>query len=134
MAKSFVRTAAVKVEVRLPIFCPGLDRYKGDTPPSSMLPDNWVHDGTQGRHIFDELLAMDEEQFVNNCRTAFNKRKHGPIKYDLEHKGFADMTRVSINSFHEDAAGLWQPRPASYGDPLAGQDVWFLRSATGHDL
>ena len=79
MAKNFARTAAVKIEVRLPIYCPELARYKGDTP-SHMLPDNWVFDGSQGRHIWDELSVMDEEVFINKCRSAFNKRKHGPIK------------------------------------------------------
>ena len=109
VAKNFVRTVYVKFEVKLPIYSPSLEQFKGDTPPCNLLPDNWVFNGEQGRSIGDELMAIiGEVHFRNKCLQAFYKREHSPLRFDVKHGGFKDMRRVSGNCFHEDPLKLWQ--------------------------
>ena len=45
VAQIFIRSVSIKMEIRLPLFCPGLEEFGGDSPPSSLLPDNWVFGG-----------------------------------------------------------------------------------------
>ena len=49
VAQIFIRSVSTKTEVRLPLFCPGLEEFAGDSPPSSLMPDNWVSGGELGQ-------------------------------------------------------------------------------------
>ena len=59
VAQVFVRSVASKTEVKFPLFCPGLEEFAGDSPPSTFLPDNWVFGGDMARRIFEEVLEHD---------------------------------------------------------------------------
>ena len=59
LAQCFVRTVYVKTEVKLPIYCPGLDQYKCDSPPRRLLLENWVFDGVQAKRIYKEVRTID---------------------------------------------------------------------------
>ena len=58
VAQVFIRSVANKTEFRLPLFCPGLEEFAGDSPPSNLLPDNWVFGGELAQHIHEDVMSL----------------------------------------------------------------------------
>ena len=108
VAQVFIRSVATKTEVRLPLFCPGLEEFAGDSPPSSLLPDNWVFGGDLAQRIYDEVMAMDAKSLMDSCRDMFNKQENCPVVFQRpDHPGFGELTRIQSSPFHEDPCRLW---------------------------
>ena len=108
VAQVFVRSVANKTEVKFPLFCPGLEEFAGDSPPSTLLPDNWVFGGDMARRIFEDVMAPDARDILDSCRDMFNKQENCPVVFQPpDHPGFGELTRVQTIPFHEDPARLW---------------------------
>ena len=108
VAQVFVRSVASKTEVKFPLFCPGLENFAGDSPPSAFLPDNWVFGGDMARRIFEDVMAHDANDILNSCRDMFSKQENCPFRFmSADHSGFTELTRVQTVPFHEDPAALW---------------------------
>ena len=108
VAQVFVRSVANKTEVKLPLFCPGLEEFAGDSPPSTLLPDNWVFGGDMARRIFEDVMAPDAKDILDSCRDMFNKQENCPVVFQPpDHPGFGELTRMQTIPFHEDPARLW---------------------------
>ena len=108
VAQIFVRSVSTKTEIRLPLFCPGLENFAGDSPPSNFMPDNWVFSGELGQRIFDDVMSMDYSSLMDSCRDMSNKHENCPVLFEKEsHPGFNEVTRLQGMSFHEDPCRLW---------------------------
>ena len=108
VAQVFVRSVANKTEVKFPLFCPGLEEFAGDSPPSTLLPDNWVFGGDMARRIFEDVMAPDARDTLDSCRDMFNKQENCPVVFQPpDHPGFGELIRVQTIPFHEDPARLW---------------------------
>ena len=105
MAQVFVRSVANKTEVKLPLFCPGLEEFAGDSPPSTLLPDNWVFGGDMAWRIYEDVMAPDAKDIMDSCRDMFNKQENCPVVFQPpDHSGFGELTRIQNIPFHEDPA------------------------------
>ena len=94
--------------VRLPLFCPGLEEFAGDSPPNCLMPDNWVFGGELGQRIYDEVMPMDSRSLMDSCRDMFNKHENCPVLFkNADHTGFKELVRIQGVSFHEDPGRLW---------------------------
>ena len=94
--------------MKLPLFCPGLEEFAGDSPPSTLLPDNWVFGGDMARRIYEDVMAPDATDIMDSCRDMFNKEENCPVVFqNPEHPGFGELTRIQNIPFHEDPARLW---------------------------
>ena len=90
------------------MFCPGLEEFGGDCPPSSLLPDNWVFSGELGKRIYDDVMAMTSVSLTDSCREMFNKHENCPVLFkEPDHPGFKELVRIQGVSFHEDPCRLW---------------------------
>ena len=99
---------ANKTEFRLPLFCPGLEEFAGDSPPSNLLPDNWVFGGELAQHIHEDVMSMDAKSLMDSCRDMFNKQENCPVVFQPpDHPGFGELTRIQSIPFHEDPVRLW---------------------------
>ena len=108
VAQIFIRSVSTKTEVRLPLYCPGLEEFAGDSPPSSLLPDNWVFGGELAQRIYEDVMSMDARSLMDSCRDMFNKHENCPVLFQQpDHPGFRELIRVQGNSFHEDPCRLW---------------------------
>ena len=108
VAQIFIRSVSTKTEVRLPLYCPGLEEFAGDSPPSSLLPDNWVFGGELAQRIYEDVMSMDARSLMDSCRDMFNKHENCPVLFKQpDHPGFKELIRVQGNSFHEDPCRLW---------------------------
>ena len=79
VAQYFVRSVMVKTEVKLRLYSPGLEDYGGDSPPCCLLPDNWVFGGTQGKRIYEEVMAINTSQFFDTSYEHFCKHENCPV-------------------------------------------------------
>ena len=108
VAQVFVRSVANKTEVKFALFCAGLEEFAGESPPSTLLPDNWVFGGDMARRIFEDVMAPDARDILDSCRDMFNKQENCPVVFQPhDHPGFGELTRVQTIPFHEDPARLW---------------------------
>ena len=91
VAQIFIRSVSAKTEIRLPLFCLGLEEFAGDSPPSNFLPDNWVFSGELGQRIFDDVMSMDSTGLMDSCRDIFNKHENCLVLFkEAGHTGFCD--------------------------------------------
>ena len=108
VAQIFIRSVPTKTEVRLPLYCPGLEEFAGDSPPSNLLPDNWVFGGELAQRIYDDVMSMDARSLIDSCRDMFTKHENCPVVFQRpDHPGFGELIRVQSNYFHEDPCRLW---------------------------
>ena len=108
VAQIFIRSVPTKTEVRLPLYCPGLEEFAGDSPPSNLLPDNWVFGGELAQRICDDVMSMDARSLIDSCRDMFTKHENCPVVFQRpDHPGFSELIRVQSNYFHEDPCRLW---------------------------
>ena len=108
VAQIFIRSVPTKTEIRLPLFCPGLEAFAGDSPPSNFMPDNWVFRGELGQRIYDDVMSMDYASLMDSCRDMFHKHENCPVLFEkAAHPAFSELIRVQGMSFHEDPCRLW---------------------------
>ena len=128
VAQYFVRTVGVKTEVKLPLYSPGLEEFGGDSPPCSLLPDNWVVAGAQGKRIYEEVMAMDYSQFMDSSQETFGKHENCPVLIqEVSHHGFKELIRPLLVCFHEDPCSLWN------GPLLSGWKVCHAKQISAVD-
>ena len=108
VAQIFIRSVPTKTEVRLPLFCPGLEEFAGDSPPNCLMPDNWVFGGELGQRIYDDVMSMNSRSLMDSCRDMFNKHENCLVLFkEADHTGFRELVRIQGVSFHEDPCRLW---------------------------
>ena len=108
VAQIFIRSVSTKTEIRLPLFCPGLEDFAGDSPPSSLLPDNWVFGGELGQRIYDDVMSMDSKSLMDSCRNMFSKHENCPVLFkEADHSVFRELVRTQGIFFHEEPCRLW---------------------------
>ena len=89
VAQIFIRSVSSKPEIRLPLFCPGLEEFGGDSPPSSLLPDKWVFGGKLGKRIYDDVMSMDSKSVIASSRDIFTKHENCPVLFkEADHTSF----------------------------------------------
>ena len=117
-----------KTEIKLPLYSPGLEEFAGDSPPSSLLPDNWVFGGDQGKRIYEEVMAMNRKSLFASCHDMFCKHENCPVLIqDIDHAGFKELVRPQRVYFHEDPYRLWN------GPSLVGWKVRHARDMVNVD-
>ena len=95
VAQIFIRSVSTKTEIRLPLFCPGLEEFGGDSPPSSLLPDKWVFGGKLGKRIYDDVMSMESKSVIDSCRDIFTKHGIKPSRVTSK------STDVNIGHKHQ---------------------------------
>ena len=94
VAQYFIRSVGTKTEIKLPLYSPGLEEFAGDSPPSSLLPDNWVFGVDQGKRIYEEVMAMNRKSLFASCHDMFCKHENCPVLIqDIDHSGFKELVR-----------------------------------------
>ena len=108
VAQYFIRSVGTKTEIKLPLYSPGLEEFSGDSPPSSLLPDNFVFGGDLGKRIYEKVMAFDPKSFFASCHDTFCKHENCPVLIqDVDYQGFKELVRPQWVCFHEDPCRLW---------------------------
>ena len=95
VAQIFIRSVSTKTEIRLPLFCPALEAFAGDSLPSNFMRDKWVFSGELGQRIFDDVMSMDYASRMDSCRDMFNKHENCPVLIkEVAHPAFSELIRV----------------------------------------